>query len=133
MEENPLGILLADEKEIDAQLLARLLRRFIMIGKESGKIIPRSDFASLPEKDKILVFLVARKAAVAIGVAAEEGATSIDISQGTGVNYNSVRGYLSQFLKENLVQVGNSKYFVPSHAIPQIEERVKRIGGDSNE
>lgn len=124
--QDPLKKLYLDQKSIDRELLAELLVDFVGIDQTSLEPIFKKAYYELREKDKILVYLLYKRALTALGRIKEEnmGEMPKKISKETGVNYNSVRGYLSQLSRENML--GKRKlfggYFILSSALFRIKK-----------
>ena len=97
-EEDPLEGLYIDKKEIDRSRLTEVLLKFVGIDKETGDPHLRKPFYSLSAKEKVICFLLYRKAKMLLGRVSEEneGLSSKEISNLTGVKYNTVRGINSR-------------------------------------
>lgn len=119
---NPLGELIQDE-ELDRDLLLDVLRPFVRFDKE-GNIIYKSAFNSQKSKNKILIYLLARKAMNDLGLDESEEESPDVISEDTGVNYNTARSALSRMDKEGVVRKSRSgsAYTVPNSAVSMVVE-----------
>jgi hypothetical protein len=118
--------LLADEGDLNEALLSDVLSRYVKIGKESGLPIFTTEFTALTNAGKILVYLLARKAAIALGVwKGNESATPKEISDGTGVAYDSVKPTISGLARSRLVAREGGRYSVPNHLLLQARELVR--------
>src|SRR5712691_5466515 len=96
--------LLAEESEINENLLSQTLSPYVKIGKETGLPIFTREYAKLTNAGKILVYLLARKAAASLGVLKDtEFATPKQISEATGVAYDSTKPTLSALAKSRVV------------------------------
>jgi len=120
---DPLEKLLFDKDKINRERLSELLEPFVGIDKESGEPIFRSNFSNLGERQKIVVYLLYRKAAVALGLLNknEEGVKAKKLSESTGVNYNTARSLLSQ---ESCIEKDKNKggYLVPGYSFDMASE-----------
>lgn len=126
--EDPLKKLYVDQKSINRDLLVKLLVDLISIDQTSLKPVFKRAYYKLREKDKILVYLLYKRALVALGRIKEEnmGEMPKKISKETGVEYNSVRGYLSQLSRQNMVDKSKlfSGYYILSNALFKIQEEL---------
>lgn len=118
--------LLVSGKEIDKKMVAEILEPFLKIDKETCDIRPLSSWSDLRAKTRILLYLIARKAMVALGLPlAEERASATEIMQKTGMRKGTVNPALRSLLEDDrlLEQSEDKKYYIPNHAL----ERVKAI------
>lgn len=118
--------LLVSGSEVDKKLVHDILSPFLRIDKETCDIRPMSSWSDLRAKTRILLYLIARKAMVALGLPlAEEKASATEIMQKTGMRKGTVNPALRSLLEDDrlLEQSEDRKYYVPNHAI----ERVKAI------
>jgi len=120
---DPLEKLVVSGAELDRELLATTLVDLAQIDKESGGIRFTRKAARLPKNLQILTYLMARKAAKALGFISEELISSKELTSELGMSGGSIRGQLSIFSKERLVEGKAGKYWIPNYAI----ERVKAL------
>lgn len=121
--------LLVSGREIDKKLVHEILSPFLRIDKETCDIRPLSSWNDLRAKTRILLYLIARKAMVALGLPlAEERASATEIMQKTGMRKGTVNPALRSLLEDDrlLEQSEDRKYNVPNYAI----ERVRAIIGE---
>ncbi len=126
MVNDELESLLVSGKEMDKKLVSEILKPFLRIDKDTCDIRPLSSWSDLRAKTRILLYLIARKAMVALGLPlAEEKASATEIMQKTGMRKGTVNPALRSLLEDDrlLEQSEDRKYYVPNHAI----ERVKAI------
>ena len=118
-----LEILLVSGKEIDKKLVAEILAPYLRIDKETCDIRPLSSWSGLKANIKILLYLIARKAMVALNLPlSEERASATEIMQKTGMKKGTVNPALRVLFEDRVIaQFEDKKYYVPNHAI----ERVK--------
>ena len=122
-----LNDLVVDEAELDQRLLTSILAPFARIAKPSGRPAFTPEFSALAEGDKILVYLLARKAAVRLGLLSDdEGASPKEIAIETGVKYGTVKPSVISLANKSLVASKDGKYSVPNYAVFQIEGRLAR-------
>lgn len=118
--------LLADESKINESLLSDVLARYVKIGKETGLPIFTPEYAKLSNSGKIVVYLLARKAAFALRILkGAEPVTPKEISEATGVPYDSVKPTLSSLAKSRIVTREGGQYSFPNHLLLQARELVK--------
>lgn len=126
--EDPLQKLVVDATELDRELLATVLSDLVRIDKATGEIRFTPKSAALPKKSLILAYLMGRKAAKALGLVAEEAISSKELSTKLGMGGGSLRGQLSLFKKERLLDVQNGKHYVPNYAIEQVRTLLEQTG-----
>lgn len=106
--------------------MSDLLVDYIGIDESSFRPVFKPAYQELREKQKILVYLLYRRALVALGHIEKEkvGESPKKIAQSTGINYNSVRGYLSQLnpLLEKREDKGG--YYIPPYNLLAIEKKL---------
>lgn len=115
--------LLVSGKEIDQKIVAEVLEPFLKIDKDTYDIRPLSSWSDLKADIKILLYLTARKAIVALGLPlSEERASATEIMQKTGMKKGTVNPSLRALFKNRLIeQSEDRKYFIPNYAIEKIK------------
>lgn len=121
--ENELESLLVSGKEVNKKLVAEMLSPYLRIDKETCDIIPSSSWGDLKAYKKILLYLVARKAMIALDLnLPEENASATEIMVSTGLKQGTVNPTLRQLLEDGLLgQTKERKYYVPNFAIEKIK------------
>ncbi len=125
---DPLEDLFVDGTEVNRKLLAGLLKNYIVIDKDSHRPIMLGGFNNLSVKQKLLVFLLYKKALLVTGKINTENEPQKPktISKETGVDFDSTRSYLSQLRSKGFIdKVKGGSYFVPGHALVKIAEELK--------
>ena len=118
--------LLADESQLNEQLLSEILSPYVKIGKESGLPIFTLAFNKLTNAGKILVYLLARRAAIVLeAFRGEASATPKEIADATGVSYDSVKPTVSALASKRIVVRSEGRYSCPNHLILQARELIK--------
>jgi len=122
--------LLVSGKEIDKKLVAEMLEPYIRIDRETCDIRPLSSWSDLKANIKVLLYLIARKAMVALGLPLpEERASATEIMQKTGMKKGTVNPALRYLFEDRVLeQSEDRKYYVPNHAI----EKVKTMINEAN-
>ncbi len=118
--------LLVSGKEIDRKLVAEMLEPYIRIDKETCDIRPLSSWSDLKANIKILLYLIARKAMVALGLPLpEERASATEIMQKTGIKKGTVNPALRDLFEDRVLeQSEDRKYYVPNHAIEKVKAMI---------
>lgn len=128
MSAKDLGELLVDEEELNRELLYTTLSPFICISKTSNKIIPTENYSELSEKNKILVFLLAKKAMKILNLGVEkESANPTEVSQNTGVKYGTVKPTLSYLARENILAKNSTGYYVPNYNLIKMRNTLDKL------
>src|SRR6266704_147733 len=131
MSEDSLSKLLVSKEEVNRELLAEVLSPYVKLSKDTSDVIYLPAFGKLTNAEKILVFLLAKKAAKSLGLPVErEEASPTEISRLTGVNYDSVKPTVSSLAKKRVLQKAGDSYFVANHAILNVKEMLVHKGGD---
>ena len=122
--DDPLERLFLDQEEVDRERLSEVLSGKIGIDRETGDPYFLGEFSDLSNKQKIIIYLLYRKAAVALGKLSddEEGVQSKEISDVTGVKYNTVRGWLPKMDHLILKDDDKSGYHIPPHSLDEAME-----------
>lgn len=115
--------LIVSGDELDKKLVAEILDPYVRLDKDKCTIRPTEGWMRLSEEQKILVYLLARKAMVALSFDLTiEGATASEVVQDTGVKKGTAHPALRKLLGDRLLeQSEHSRYFVPNYAIPRIK------------
>jgi len=126
MMNDELESLLVSGKEIDRKLVAEMLEPYIRIDKETCDIRPLSSWSDLKANIKILLYLIARKAMVALGLPLpEERASATEIMQKTGIKKGTVNPALRDLFEDRVLeQSEDRKYYVPNHAIEKVKAMI---------
>jgi len=114
--------LIVSGEELDKKLVAEILAPYVQLDKDKCTIRPSEGWMRLSEGQKILVYLIARKAMMALSFNLPvEGATASEAVQDTGVKKGTAHPALRKLLGERLLeQSKDNRYIVPNYAIPQI-------------
>lgn len=110
--------------ELDRKLVAEILAPYTQLDKDECNIRPTNKWGQLSNDQKILIYLLARKAMVALDDFALniEGALASEVVSATGVKSGSAHPTLRKLLGNRLIdQARDKRYFVPNYAIPQIK------------
>ena len=120
---NQLDELFVNGKEVDRELVAKILAPFLRIDKDSCSIVPTERWLKLNNKLKIILFLVARKAMKLRDLPIDnEGATPAEIETETGIKGGSIRPKLKGFFEDKTInRTEDARYFVPNYSLTKIK------------
>lgn len=115
--------LVVNGTEMDRKLVAEILISYVRLDKENCDIRPTEEWNRLSPEQKILAYLIARKAMVALGFNLPvEGSKASEVVQATGVKSGTAYPALRKLFGDRIVeQSPDRRYFVPNHAIPQVK------------
>lgn len=123
---NNLESLVVSGKDMDKGLVGALLAPFVRLDRDDGSIRPQAAWASLGANDRILVYLLARKAMRALDFPLDrEEATPSEISAATGVKRGTVAPGVRRLLSDNVLAQKGRAYLVPNHALQGIRQRLQ--------
>ena len=117
--------LLVSGKELDRKLVADILSPYLRIDKDTCDIRPLIAWGEVKAYIKILLYLLARKAMIALGLdLPEESASATEIMRNTGLKKGTVNPALRALFEDRIVEQSKERrYYIPNHAI----EKVKTI------
>jgi hypothetical protein len=120
--------LLVSGKEIDKKLVAEILKPYLRIDEETCDIRPLSSWSDLKVNTKILLYLIARKAIVALGLPLpDEKASATEIMQKTGMRKGTVNPALRNLFEDRVIeQSEDKKYYVPNYAIEKVKNMISK-------
>jgi len=125
-DEDDLEKLLSDETELSKGLLSSAPLPYVRIGRESWSPIFTPEFSGLTNSGKIVVYILSRKALRAMGISCvAESATPREISQATGIPYDSVKPTVSELARKRVLVRTEGRYSFPNHQLLQARELVK--------
>lgn len=110
--------------ELDRRLVAEILAPYVQLEKDMCNIRPTDKWLLLSNDQKILIYLVARKAMVTLDDFDFniEGALASEVISSTGVKSGSAHPSLRKMLGSRLIeQTRDKRYFVPNYAVPQVK------------
>lgn len=123
-----LGALVISGKELDRKLVAEILSPYVRLDKDACDIRPLKPWDGIKADLKILIYLLARKAMLALGFNLDvEGATASEVISRTGLKSGTVHPALRNLLNDRIVeQTKDRRYFIPNHAIERIKDMLKK-------
>lgn len=119
--------------DMDRELVPEILAPYLRLDKDTCGIRPTDKWEDLGTEEKVLLFLVARKAMVALEFPLEnEQATAAEVIKQTGLAQGSAYPILRVLLQQRLVeQIGQrGGYLVPNHALEKIKTIIQKTKED---
>ena len=118
-----LEALVVSGKEVDRKLLAGILSPYVRLDRDDCDIDTLEAWLGLGTDSKILVYLLARKAMVALGFdLGVEGATASEVALVMNVNHETVGPELRKMHAEGILEeTKDYRYFVPNYAVVKIK------------
>lgn len=109
--------------EMDRKLVAEILAPYVQLDKDNRNIRPTKEWAELSGEQKIVVYLLARKAMLALNFNLDaEGATASEVIRDTGVKSGTVHPSLRKLLGNRVVdQLKDRRYYIPNYAMPDVK------------
>jgi hypothetical protein len=118
--------LVVSGKDMDRSLVAETLAPYIRLDRDACNIRPLDRWNNLKAPDKILLYLLSRKAMLALDFGLSmEGATAGEVANDTGSRKGTVNPALRVLLRDRLIdQAKDGRYFVPNHAIERVKAKL---------
>jgi hypothetical protein len=114
--------LVAEKGSLDEAAIERIVAPYVRYDIEAQQIILMPAFARLPNKAKILVYLVALQGWKFVTDEAMPGdARPIDIANATGIPGGSLRPTLRELCDGHVLSERDSRYAVRGTSLPGIE------------
>jgi len=114
--------------ELDKKLVAEILMPYLQLDQDSCDIRPTNEWKQLSQEQKILSYLLARKAMVALRFNIDgEPAKASEVIAGTGLKSGTVYPALRNLLENGIIsQSKQGKYSVPNYAITQVKSMLSK-------
>ncbi|MDI6893789.1 MAG: hypothetical protein QME70_04110 [Bacillota bacterium] len=122
--------LLVDPEALDRELLATILKAFVLVEKGTGTIRFTPAWNRLPAPGKVLAYLLARKAVRALGLTEKEAVLPKQIERHTGIKGGTLRPVLKRLHDERLLDKDADGYKVPNQAIELAKAMLERASGE---
>lgn len=123
MENEPLNKLLVKEEDLDKELLANTLKPILSIAEKTGRI--KWEQENLEIRKKIIAALLARKAALTLGVVEKESIDYKEVAKIVLAKQVSVASQLTTLVKECIVLKNGKEYFIPLEAVTKAAQLLK--------
>lgn len=127
---DPLDQIFTNEKEIDPQLLADMLKPYLKISTDNNAMIYTDLGSDLPLSSKIILFLLVRKALKFRDKIKEEEISPAEIIDKTSLKGGSVHPTLKSLREHGLVISKSGKYFIPNYQLAKIKNTFN-LGGEN--
>ena len=128
---DPLRGLLVDAAEVDREAIASTLSGKIALDGETGRPVLSPGYAALDGNRKVLLILLARKAASLLDLAETEVFANKEVVEHSGLPPGTVGPTLRRFKELHLVdQDDNKKYYIPNSQLNQAIAQIVK-GGDA--
>lgn len=120
--------LVVSGKDIDRKLVAEILAPYVRLDRDVCNIRPLGDWEALKAYEKILIYLLSRKAMVALEFSlSTEGATAGEVANDTGLKRGTVNPALRGLLSDRLANQGkDGRYLIPNHAIERVRTMLSK-------
>ena len=113
--------LFTDDADINADDFSDLLFPFIKINKSNKSIILLDSTLKHPHKNRVLLFLLGKKALFLMGEIETDHVKPKDLIKETGIPRGSVLPTLMQLKENSLVTSDNKGYYVTSYQVSKIK------------
>jgi DNA-binding MarR family transcriptional regulator len=120
----PLDDVFISRDEIGQSLLRDVLIKYVKINEESMSVIPTLEYEKLKEKQKVLIYLLSRKALKLRDMVEHEHMTPTEISKTSGVKIGTVKPVVRKYFKDNLLKKNKNGYFIPDYALERVKKEV---------
>ncbi len=119
---DPLSPLLVDIADLDRNLLAGVLLPYLQIDRTTVGIVPvEPAWRETTNETKVLLYLLARRAMLALGFTPYAEVTPVEIERATGMPGNSVRPALKRLLHAGHTErTANGLYTIPAHRLRRV-------------
>lgn len=125
--DDPLQELLLDAQEVDRARLAKGLAGLLGVDTKSGSLVLKPGFNKLNTRQRILAYLLGRKAASLLGKLEEEPAAHKTIYSETGMPSGTVGPKTRELLEDRLVsQTDDKKYYIEQHQVMNAIDELSR-------
>jgi len=127
---NPLDELFTDAKsQIDPTSLAAILKPFLRINKENKRIIFTPLGMDITANNKIILFVLARKAMFLQGISESDSVRPKEIKEelGKGIPAGTIDAGLKYLSEKGPLKGQDRKYFIPDFNFPQVEEIFNKL------
>ena len=131
--DNPLDELFTETaSQVDPASIAATLKPFLRINRETNHILFTQKGMRVNANNKIILFILARKAMHMQGVVDTETVTPKDIKEELGKNIPSgtIDVAIKRVTDKGLVKKTDGKYFIPDFNFPLIEEIFCKLVGE---
>jgi len=124
---DPLEGLLLDADEVDRTTVAAVLRDLLGVDSKTGRVVLKPGFSRVTARQKMVAYLLGRKAAKLLGKTESEAATVKDVQADTGLPRGTIAPKLRELLKAKTIsQVESGEYYVGPQQVGQAISELRR-------
>ena len=117
--------LFVDEEEMYYDILSRILKPFVQLGKKTADVYFTEQGEELTNNDKIVVYLLAKKVLSILGkIEGDGGLSPSEIANNTRINRNTIGVQLKRLKDKGLILKEKKKYYIPNSALKIIEKQL---------
>lgn len=132
MTTDPLSELLLDATEVDKARLAKTLKDLLGVDSKTGLVVLKPGFSKLAARQKIIAYLLGRKASSLLGLGVAETVAAKEIPDQTGLPEGTVRPRLRELLDARYIsQSEKSEYYIAQHQINMAIQQIEREEKDA--
>ena len=127
---NPLDELFTDAKsQINPASLSAVLKPFLRINKENKRVIFTPKGMNITANNKIILFVLARKAMFLQGVSESDSVRPKEIKEelGKSIPAGTIDAGLKYLSEKGPLKGQDRKYFIPDFNFPQVEEIFNKL------
>ncbi len=120
---DPLARLVKREEELlDRELLAGVLEGFVYVDRERNKVLLTKEGMGRTARDRILLYLLGRKALKALGGTETEAVAPKDMEGPTGLKGATLRPRLKSLYDAGVLARDENGYYVPVYNVQTAAE-----------
>jgi len=120
--DNLLSSLVVDEDTADQEVLAAILRPYLRIGGDSGRLIFEPEYEELKSKERVLLVLVAQLAKVVLGQEESAWLPPSKISKKGGIKKGTVDPTVRNLYEDGLLDGEDGRYRIPRTKLHEVEK-----------
>ena len=113
--------------DLNREVLASILEKFVKIDLSNGQIILLPDYSKLKNKEQVLIVLLAFKTLKVWEVRKNEETSPKEIEQATQLVGSTIRGILRDLVNEKLVICDKGKYKIPNFLLYQLKDKFENL------
>lgn len=122
--DDPLQNLYVDKDEVDRLRLFLSIKDYVGIDKDSGDPVFFENYYELDENKKIIIYMLYRRAASALGHLSDVGISMRDLSKKLRIDYDEVKDKLNNITSIERDK-DKGKYYIPGD---NLEEAIDELG-----
>lgn len=124
---DPLSRLVADETEVNRELLAKALENKVRIDPKAGAVTFKPGVRDqIGAKGTVITILLARKALSLLSGEFSEGLAPRDLEELVGIRGNTLRPILKRLTDAGLVVRRGGHYLIPNYALDDVANEIRK-------